>query len=83
MEVDFLLKNFTPKVSQDFDDAMESIVTGSKPYCYRTLAFTVKRLHNEDSAAAWASLNNRHKPISIPPPPPLEWPQPPSPGSLW
>lgn len=66
MEADFLLNNLTPKVSQDFDDAIELIVTGSKPYSGRALAFTIKRLRNEDSTTAWNSLKDRKKRLAVP-----------------
>ncbi len=61
IEVNFLLKNFTSQVSQDFDDAIELIVAGSKPYCGRALDFAIKRLHGKDSTTAWASLMDRPK----------------------
>lgn len=48
IEVDFLLIDFSSKVSRYLDDTIELIITGSKLYCYRTLAFTMKSLHNED-----------------------------------
>jgi hypothetical protein len=57
MEVDFLLKEFTPQLGRELDVMLQLIVTGVKPHCYRVLAFIMRRQRGESSQVAWRILD--------------------------
>ncbi|KAJ3573706.1 hypothetical protein NP233_g2255 [Leucocoprinus birnbaumii] len=57
MEVNFLLRVFTPMMGRELDEAIQLIATGAKPYCSQVLAFLMRRQRGESSEAAWRILN--------------------------
>ncbi|KXN83062.1 hypothetical protein AN958_01899 [Leucoagaricus sp. SymC.cos] len=59
LEVDFLLKNFTEDVANEFDDMLQDMVSGSLPHCFRVLAFTLRRLRGGSTRNAWAALTRQ------------------------
>lgn len=58
LEVDYLVKNFTPAVAHDLDEMLQLIVLGTKPSCFRVLAFTMRRLRGEGAQSVWGALAN-------------------------
>ncbi|KAF9449061.1 hypothetical protein P691DRAFT_646693, partial [Macrolepiota fuliginosa MF-IS2] len=44
LEVGFLVDNFTNDVAQELDEMLQLVVLGTKPHCFRVLAFTMRRL---------------------------------------
>ncbi|KXN82142.1 hypothetical protein AN958_03157 [Leucoagaricus sp. SymC.cos] len=59
LEVDFLLKNFTEDVANEFDDMLQDMVSGSLPHCFCVLAFTLRRLRGASTRNAWAALTRQ------------------------
>lgn len=57
MEVDFLLRDFTPQMGRELDKILQLIVMGAKPHCYRVLAFIMRRQRGESSQVAWRILD--------------------------
>lgn len=58
MEVDFLLKEFTPQMGRELDEMIQLIVTGTKPHCGRVLSFVMRRQRGESSGTAWKTLDS-------------------------
>ncbi|KXN89436.1 hypothetical protein AN958_05598 [Leucoagaricus sp. SymC.cos] len=58
MEVDFFLKDFTPQLAQELDEALQFVVVGEKPHCYRVLTFLMRRQRGESSESAWKAIAN-------------------------
>lgn len=57
METEFLVRNFTAEVEHAFDEVLQTVVVGVKPYCYQVLGFAMKRLRGTDAETAWAMVN--------------------------
>ncbi|KAJ3573695.1 hypothetical protein NP233_g2260 [Leucocoprinus birnbaumii] len=57
LEVEFLVENFTSSVSRDFNEMLKMIVLGTKPHCFRVLAFAFRRLLGDNTEKAWALLD--------------------------
>ncbi|KAF5359477.1 hypothetical protein D9756_003556 [Leucocoprinus leucothites] len=71
LEVDFLLKNFTEDVENQFDDMLQTVVMGGAPHCFEALAFAWRRLCGGGAEAAWSALRRHARPSAFSKPPRL------------
>ncbi|KAF5359476.1 hypothetical protein D9756_003557 [Leucocoprinus leucothites] len=71
LEVNFLLKNFTEDVENQFDDMLQTVVMGGAPHCFEALAFAWRRLCGGGAEAAWSALRRHARPSAFSKPPRL------------
>lgn len=58
LEVDFLVNNLTDQVNRDFNAMLQMIVLGTKPHCFRVLAFAIRRMLGDSTEKAWGMLDD-------------------------
>ncbi|KXN89438.1 hypothetical protein AN958_05600 [Leucoagaricus sp. SymC.cos] len=64
LEVDYLVDNFTKAIGRDFNSELQTLLLGTKPHCFRVLAFAMRRLLGDTSEAAWEMLDEDKESIN-------------------